>query len=323
MDPATHTLTGLFLSRAGLNRFTKDATPILLLAASAPDCDVVSALGGAANYLHWHRNLTHSIALAPVLALLIVTLFKVARRPISFGPAYAVALAGIASHLLLDTTNNYGVRLLLPFSGAWFHWDLTPVIDLCIWGVFLVCLAGSFLSKLVTSEMAGSSPHLRKYPGRGFAIFGLVFLLTYNLGRMTIHARVIETLESREYEGSPPVRVAAFPVSENPFRWKGLAETSVSYRSFDMDALSQFDPAVGETVPKVEASPAIEAANRTPAFEAMREFAAYPWYRVIPGAGFEGGYRVELSDMRFDFTSMALLDRDNKVHKAEFHFSPQ
>src|ERR1043165_1620564 len=45
MDPLTHTATGLFLSRAGLNRWTPLATPILLLAANAPDIDI-GGVGG-------------------------------------------------------------------------------------------------------------------------------------------------------------------------------------------------------------------------------------------------------------------------------------
>jgi hypothetical protein len=42
---------GLALSRAGLNRLTPQATAILLLAANAPDIDVVSAAGGSLAYL--------------------------------------------------------------------------------------------------------------------------------------------------------------------------------------------------------------------------------------------------------------------------------
>ena len=54
MDPLTHTATGLFLSRIGLNRWTPRATPILLLAANAPDLDILTASGGSLNYLHYH-----------------------------------------------------------------------------------------------------------------------------------------------------------------------------------------------------------------------------------------------------------------------------
>ena len=61
----------------------------------------------------------------PVMALLPV----VAGAP---GGAQAGPLAGgfcrplvaVGSHLLLDSTNAYGIRLLLPFSGDGFGWTL-------------------------------------------------------------------------------------------------------------------------------------------------------------------------------------------------------
>ena len=43
MDQLTHTAVGLFLGRAGLNRWTPHATPILIMAANAPDIDIVAA----------------------------------------------------------------------------------------------------------------------------------------------------------------------------------------------------------------------------------------------------------------------------------------
>ena len=70
MDNLTHSLVGLAFSRVGLNRLTPQATAVLLLAANAPDIDVVSAAGGSLNYLHYHRHLTHSLLMAPVMALL-------------------------------------------------------------------------------------------------------------------------------------------------------------------------------------------------------------------------------------------------------------
>ena len=70
MDPLTHTLTGLALSRAGLNRRSAYATPILMLAASAPDIDILAWLAGPAAYLHYHRHLPHAFVAIPFLALL-------------------------------------------------------------------------------------------------------------------------------------------------------------------------------------------------------------------------------------------------------------
>ena len=85
MDNITHTLTGLMLSRAGLNRVSPEATWVLLLAANAPDIDVSSALGGSLTYLHFHRHLTHSLLLLPVLAAACVLAVRVlTRRPIAW-----------------------------------------------------------------------------------------------------------------------------------------------------------------------------------------------------------------------------------------------
>ena len=58
-----------------------------------------------------------------LLPLLIVRL--VGRRPIEWGTAYLISLIGVASHLALDLTNFYGVRLLLPFSDGG---DVTHII---------------------------------------------------------------------------------------------------------------------------------------------------------------------------------------------------
>src|SRR5215475_5096579 len=103
MDNLTHTAIGLFLSRAGLNRWTPLATPILLLAANAPDIDIVTALGGSLNYLHFHRHLTHSLIAAPLMAFLPVLLVKViARKPVHWLGATGAALLAVISHLLLD-----------------------------------------------------------------------------------------------------------------------------------------------------------------------------------------------------------------------------
>jgi len=69
MDNLTHTAIGLFLSRIGLGRWSPRATAIVIVAANIPDIDVVSAAAGPLNYLAYHRHLTHSLLLMPVMAL--------------------------------------------------------------------------------------------------------------------------------------------------------------------------------------------------------------------------------------------------------------
>jgi membrane-bound metal-dependent hydrolase YbcI (DUF457 family) len=147
MDNLTHTAVGLFLSRAGLKNWTPRATPILLLAANLPDIDIVSAAGGSLNYLHYHRHWTHSLLAMPVLALLAVAVVRlVGRKPVNWFRAWLAAMIAVLTHLMLDLTNIYGIRLLLPFSSRWLRLDLTSVIDLWIWAVCLMAILGPLIA---------------------------------------------------------------------------------------------------------------------------------------------------------------------------------
>ena len=40
---------------------------------------------------------------------------------------------GVISHVFLDYLNNYGVRLLMPFSGRWFYGDSVFIVDIWMW----------------------------------------------------------------------------------------------------------------------------------------------------------------------------------------------
>jgi inner membrane protein len=306
-----------------LNRVSPQATALLILSANAPDVDILALAGGGLNYFHFHRHLTHSLIFAPVLAAAAVGVIRLIRRKsFPIGPAFLVALLGVASHLLLDLTNEYGIRLLLPFSGAWLHWDLTRIIDVWILAVFVFCLAAPFLSNLVGGEIG--SPAKRRFPGRGFAWLALAFLAFYDAGRWVLHSRAIAILDSRLYDGSAPLRVAAFPTA-NPFLWRGLAETGNAYQVFQLPVLNGPGLTDGQTdvqaIFKAEPSPAIEAANQTEAFQVMRNFAQYPLWQAVPADSPEGGTRVVLSDMRFPFSSIALVDRSNVVRSAVFSYS--
>ena len=299
MDPLTHTATGLFLSRVGLKRWTPLATPILLLAANAPDIDIVSSAGGSLNYLHYHRHLTHSLVAMPVMALLTVVLVRVVgRKTIHWTGAFFAALIAVATHLLLDLTNTYGIRLFLPFSARWLRLDLTNVFDLWIWGVFLLCIAAPFLGRLVGSEIASRSGP-EPLHGQGFAWLALAFLLLYSCGREVLHTRAVSELDSRIYEGSAPLRTLAVPGPANPWQWRGVVETGDFWAVGDVDLMGNFDPAHATIFHKPEADPAIEAAARIPAFQDFLQFSQFPLWRISPAADMENGKVVEVLDLRF------------------------
>src|SRR5262249_11493099 len=111
MDNVTHSLVGLMLSRAGLNTGEKGDAVMIVLAANAPDMDTYSFFTDSLSYLQQHRGYTHSLVFSPLVALLPLLLVKLATRTrISLG-AYLACFIAVVSHILLDWTNVYGIRM--------------------------------------------------------------------------------------------------------------------------------------------------------------------------------------------------------------------
>jgi inner membrane protein len=161
MDNLTHTLLGLTAAKAGLERLSPWATAVCLVAANAPDADIVAAFGGSWFYLKHHRGITHSVvgtlAIALVIPLLCYAVDRIVarlrRRPPRVRPGGLViaSLLVSVSHPLMDWTNNYGVRPLLPWDGRWFYGDLVFIIDPWLW----LSLGGA--SFLLTAKTRWSS----------------------------------------------------------------------------------------------------------------------------------------------------------------------
>ena len=259
MDNLTHTLTGLALSRAGLNRFYARPDLLLMIAANIPDIDMLSLLGGPLTALDVHRGWTHSLLMWPVMAaipaLLVMALSRSAK---GWAGAYALSLMGVASHLLFDWTNIYGIRLLFPFSPAWLHLDLNAIVDVWIWVVLLLAWIGPMLGRLVSSEIGA-----RPGAGRGLPIFALLFIVVFCCGKILLHQRALAVLNARIYDGAAPAGVAAFPTEANPLAWTGWVETENRAIRYNWSLASEFDPGSGTVFYKPEPSPALEAARQS------------------------------------------------------------
>jgi inner membrane protein len=315
LDNLTHSLVGLFLARAGFKHVTPRGTAIMVLAANAPDFDAVSWFGGSA-YIHWHRNITHSLIAIPFMALLSVAIIRwVGRKEVRWLAAFLIAMVAVASHLILDLTNVYGVRLLLPFSGRWFHWDITPIVDLIIWAVLLLGVAAPWFARLVGSEIG----ERKREAGGGWAVVALLLFSAYDYGRSVAHDRAVALMDSRIYQGLTPRRTGAFPEA-NPLLWDGIAELSNAYVKVPVDLRASFRPESGETYYKAERSQAIETALHTEPFQRFLEFVQYPIWVAEPAPEPEHATRVSLVDLRFGtpaapgFEAVATIsDRDQVV----------
>jgi inner membrane protein len=257
--------------------------------------------------------------------LTVVLVRLLGRKPVRWLGAFCAALIAVASHLLLDLTNVYGVRLFLPFSARWLRLDLTNVFDLWIWAVFLGCIAGPFLGRLVGAEIASKKSAAAHY-GRGFAWLALLFLVLYNCGRGVTHARAVAELESRIYEDSAPLRTLAVPGPANPWRWRGVVETGDFYAVADLDLMGNFDPTRATLFHKPAPDPALQAAERTPAFREFLRFSQFPLWRISPAADLEGGKVVEVFDLRFGtplapgFMVSATLDSQLRPVRSSFQY---
>ncbi|MBI3208632.1 MAG: metal-dependent hydrolase [Candidatus Solibacter usitatus] len=324
MDNLTHTLTGLMLARTGLNRWCPGGTAILLLSANAPDIDVVAGWKDSLTYLDHHRGYTHALIAAPLMAALVVLVVRLAgRKPVPWIKGIAAGCIGVLSHLLLDWTNTYGIRLLLPFSDRWLRLDITNVVDIWIWAILAMAVAGPMLSKLVSSEMGAKSG-----TGRGAAITALVLLFVYEAGRFTLHARAVASIDAHLYQGHAPRKVEAYPHFANPLTWTAMVDTGEAVILQRTSLLNAYDPTGGKTWYQPEPHPAIEKARATATFRRYLNFAQTVYWRSTPVDKPEGGVRVEACDLRFGdpdaprFIASAVLDRALKVAGEKYSFGP-
>src|SRR3954470_11731627 len=163
MDNLAHSLVGLTAAKAGLERLSPWATTVCLIAANAADADFVSLFfGDRWTLLQHHRGITHSIVgtiaiglLVPSLLLVVEQITSAFRKTgprIRFPRLVLASLIAAATHPVLDWTNNYGIRPLLPWSGRWFYGDLVYIVDPYIWlllGVVAFLLTSNTRAKIV------------------------------------------------------------------------------------------------------------------------------------------------------------------------------
>jgi inner membrane protein len=146
MDNLTHSLAGAVLGQMGLKRKSGLGMATLIIAANIPDIDAAAVLLGGHQHLAIRRGITHGPIAIVVLPLLVTAAMiwfdgwqaKRGTRPPDRLPVhrrwlFALSLIGTLSHPALDWLNNYGVRLLEPFSSRWFYGDTLFIIDIWIW----------------------------------------------------------------------------------------------------------------------------------------------------------------------------------------------
>jgi len=212
MDNLTHSLVGALFGQMGLKRRTGLAMPTLVIAANIPDIDATCTIFGMQS-LAMRRGISHG-PLALLLLPLFLTVILLAwdrlqvhrgtrplgRPPVKPGWLLALAYIGCLSHPALDWLNNYGIRLLEPFSHRWFYGDTLFIVDVWIW-VALILSFGLSLRR----ERSGN-PYWRRPAWAGF---GAISAYIFANGLITGHAEAQTSRMLAAKRGRDPELVVA------------------------------------------------------------------------------------------------------------------
>ena len=146
MDPVTHAASGALAMLAMPQRpATRWALPLAAFAAASPDLDILAASGPLQTLL-LHRGITHALAAAPLMGLLLAILARPlwrydTRNAWSFGGVWAFMMLMVLLHIWLDALTTYGTLVWLPFSGERLRLNAVYIIDLLmtlplLWGIW-------------------------------------------------------------------------------------------------------------------------------------------------------------------------------------------
>jgi inner membrane protein len=324
MEPVTHFLTGACIGRAGLNRRTAYATLAATLAAEAPDMDVFWGVAGPVVSFAHHRGITHTFVAVPVVALVItgfvwcVDKAISSRRkpirdpqPIRWLWVYFSAFIAALSHILLDWTNNYGVRPFFPFNTRWYSGDLVFIADPVLWALLLLAIIVPALLGLTDREVGA---HRQQFRGRGWAIFALIGMVAVWGLRWSQHAKASNLVAQAQVTATPASRTALEPYPFSPFRWHALLETGTTWQTAEVDTRTnqvESDPR-NNVLLKPAWTPAIIAARQSRLGQVYLDWSQWPVVRDIgpqaapkqPPPDFPANRNwttIEFSDLRFAY----------------------
>lgn len=252
MEPVTHFMTGAVLSRAGLNRKAAYATLAMTLAAEAPDLDVLWSIKGPVATFEHHRGWTHALIGIPIEAAVVVgviwlghRIFARGRRPdpgtrqpgapLRWGWLYWLSAIALLSHILLDWTNNYGVRPFFPFSPKWYSGSIVFIVEPVMFLLLLGALVAPALFGLIGSEVGARR---QRYRGQGWAITALLGIVALWSLRFFERQKAVDLMRQSGLQQAQVVRVTADPFPVNPFRWQAVMETPLLYQVARVDTLS-------------------------------------------------------------------------------------
>lgn len=304
MDNLTHSLAGAVLGQVGLKKKTGLAMATLIIAANIPDIDAVATLLGGQQHLGFRRGITHGPIAMLILPLLLTAVMlwfdrwqdrrgkrPADRLPVHKGWLLALAYIGTLSHPALDYLNNYGIRLLEPFSSQWYYGDTLFIID--VW-IYAALGLGLWLS--LRREKRG------QHNWRAPATISLGAVLAYIAanGLISNRAEALTAVEVEEVRGKAPELVVAnnLPITfwARQMNWRGQGDFgSGAYDLFgEGNGVTLYDDVRSDGMSRIDWS---VMQRKNPDFEPFLFWARMPYILIEET---ETGSSLVLKDQRFD-----------------------
>jgi inner membrane protein len=283
VDNLCHTLAGAAFGEAGLKRTTPFGSATLMIAANLPDVDALVFVTDLPS-VAFRRGWTHGVLAQAVLPLALAAVMHLAgrRRGTRFGPLVLLSYIGVLSHVGLDVLNNYGVRLLMPFSGQWFYGDSVFIIDVWLW---LVLGAGVWLA------------WSRRWEGAARIALAVAVLYIAALVVSARAAREIVVDQWRAEHGTAPRALMVGPIPVTPFSRMVIVDVGESYATGTFRWFQRRATFDAHRVQKHDDDPAVRAAIAADSrLRAVLIWARFPYYQVEAGGD---GAMVTLRDLRF------------------------
>jgi inner membrane protein len=334
MEPVTHFLTGACLGRAGFNRTTAYATLAMTLAAEAPDLDMFWGLRGPVAELQHHRGITHTFLGAPFMALLVtggVWLWhrwrtrkaaavppqatgKRKAPPVRWGVIWLLALIADLSHILLDWTNNYGVRPFFPFNAHWYAGSIMFIFEPVLFVALLAAMVVPAILGLADREIG---VRRKLFKGRGWAIFALSVGVVLGCWRWAEHERALHLLAEQNYRNQDILKMTVNPYPVDVFRWFGVVETKDFYQTAILNTRTGdfSSQAPEDRYFKEPQTPAILAAERSYLGRVFLDWSQFPLVTQARAEGTLAGSSrytaVRFKDLRFAYDVLFLRGKND------------
>lgn len=303
MDPWTHAVVGVGVATLGGEGFAP-ADPVhlgVVLGALAPDIDIILQVFGDVPYLTHHRGFTHSVAGVLAASAVIAGGLGLILGG-SMVEIFLWTVFGGISHLLLDTFNSYGAKVLWPFSRKSYSLNLLVLAD----PVIILLFTG-----------------LVFWPGMPQSVGETVlWAAAVYIGLRYYMRRKVSMRLWRRYGHENPERIVVMPSFISLWKWSFLMETEDTYvvgevRYFSLKAV------IVKILLKNPAHPLINIALETKLGRIFRSFT--PYFHVYHYLK-DGKHVIRFCDLRYflreDFLHHATLVFDETQTLIDAVFQP-